>query len=163
MPLTFTRHGHLTPSKEILSNENELTKFFVDKIIDSITRKRLYDNYLNFINEFIEQITPNFTVWINGSFVTLKLNPNDIDFVVFLEGAIVQEKQKELEALQKKYETQNLDLYFVKVYPKNHKRHFWYISKQMEWRHLFTKTKQQKRTRKSFSKGFLKIEYHEHE
>lgn len=163
MPLNFTPNGHLSPAKEISSNENELVYYFVDGISNSNTRKQLFNSYLNFILDFSQKISPNFTLWINGSFVTKKAHPNDIDLVIFLEAFIFQDKQVELNSIQQKYQEENLDLYFVKAYPKEHKRYFWYISKQMEWRHLFTKTRKHKRTGKSFSKGFLTISYHDEE
>ncbi|MEZ4885724.1 MAG: hypothetical protein R3E32_13405 [Chitinophagales bacterium] len=138
-----------------------MIEYLVEKIRSSTTRKLLFESYLDFITQFSEQITPNFTVWIDGSFVTLKRNPNDIDIVVFLEGFVFLNKQNELAKIQQEYQAKDLDLYFVRIYPKDHKRHFWYISKQIEWKHLFTKTRQRQRTGKSFSKGFLKIEYYE--
>ncbi|MFK7908228.1 MAG: hypothetical protein AB8B69_24070 [Chitinophagales bacterium] len=163
MPLNFTPKGHLSPAKEISSNENELADYFVDRISNSNTRKQLFDSYLNLMLDFRQKISSDFTVWINGSFVTQKTHPNDIDLVIFLEAFIFQDKQVELNSLKQKYQEENLDLYFVKAYPESHKRHFWYVSKQIEWRHLFTKTRKQKRTGKSFSKGFSTISYHDEE
>jgi len=121
----------------------------------------LFENYLNLIADFSEQISPNFTVWIDGSFVTQKINPNDIDLVIFLEATIFREKETELKSLERTYKLEDLDLYFVKIYPENHKKYTAYKLDKADWNFLFTKTKRHTRTRKSFSKGFLSIEYHE--
>lgn len=123
----------------------------------------MFESYLNLIADFSEQITSNFTVWIDGSFVTKKVNPNDIDLVIFLEASVFQEKEVELKSLELKYKAEDMDLYFVKIYPENHKKYTLYKLDKADWNFLFTKTKRHARTRKSFSKGFLSIKYHEKE
>ena len=90
--ITFTDEGFIFPNEKINVDLATLKTIFVDNFPNSTTRKTLYDNYLRYIDDFSKQITPNFTQWINGSFVTLKENPNDIDFVTFIDVDILLEK-----------------------------------------------------------------------
>ena len=97
--LQFDKNGYIVPYETHQTTLDEFQQVFVDAFPESETRQRLFDNYLGWIFDFQRDIFPYFTQWINGSFVTQKLNPNDIDFVTFLEGGIFEsmEKLKEMD------------------------------------------------------------------
>ncbi|MEY4903428.1 MAG: hypothetical protein RLZZ292_1243, partial [Bacteroidota bacterium] len=59
--------------------------FFVEQFENSIARSILYELYLDFVKDFSAKFTPEFVHWIGGSFVTNKLNPNDIDVATLVE------------------------------------------------------------------------------
>ena len=63
-------------------NEAELDNHFLSVFVGSTTRRLLIDNFRMYLSQ-IRQIAVNFEIWIDGSFVTEKPNPNDIDIVVF--------------------------------------------------------------------------------
>ena len=64
-------------------------------------RRRLFDEYLNYII-FLKQFElGNFFQWIDGSFVSTKSKPNDIDIVTFIDFKIHEKYFKEITNLQK--------------------------------------------------------------
>lgn len=156
--------NYLTPINAIESREKAFEDFFVNVIPDVNHRKVLYNDYKTFIQEFSKQITPNFEVWIGGSFTTKKEFPNDIDLVIFADYEIFQKKMNEFEMLllNQKLENKRLDIHRVEVYPENHKNYEtiyepnWYY-----WLDWFSHTRKNRRTKKRQSRGFIKITYHE--
>lgn len=86
---------------------DEFKNNFVNPFGESTSRKRIYENFLDFF--FSEYITPFHSVisrvWIDGSFTTSKLNPNDIDWIIFLKF--------------KNDEEFNLTNQFMKLYKKS--------------------------------------------
>lgn len=61
----------------------EIGDTFVTGYPDSKTRKLIYDDFLKFIKAVSNKYHVH-EVWIDGSFTTAKVNPNDIDLVIFL-------------------------------------------------------------------------------
>lgn len=114
--LQFDQNGYLIPYETHHITLDEFQEVFVDAFPESGTRQRLFDNYLDWIFDFQRDISPYFTQWLNGSYVTQKLNPNDIDFVTFLEGSIFEnkEKHKEMDRFWSfSNEDKGLDAYFL--------------------------------------------------
>lgn len=110
------------------------------------------------LNEFFVQmdklkiiLNDEFTVWINGSFVTQKVNPNDIDIVVFLNYKHLGSKEILLSSFKEKQEY--VDLYYVKVFPENHENFELAQFDYLHWFHFFTNT------RKNKKKGFIQLKF----
>jgi hypothetical protein len=159
--MEFDELGYLSPYKVIETNLETFERIFVSNFENSDTRKKLFQNYVSYINDFKNQISDNFYQWIDGSFVTSKLNPNDIDIVTFLNADIYQDKISQLADFQgiKLKTEQKLDCYFVKEYPVEHKNYeiiTHYDS--VEWFHLFSKSRVQ-RDGKRHSKGIIQINF----
>jgi len=123
--IQFDENGHLFPYEAHDITLDEMPEIFVDAFPESETRKRLFDNYLDWVIDFQRDVFPYFTQWINGSFVTQKLNPKDIDFVTFLDWKVyeVKEKWKELDRFWSfSNEDKGLDAYFLPEFkPENPK------------------------------------------
>jgi hypothetical protein len=156
--LEFDRDGLLTPYEEIITDLQHIEEFFVDNFPLSFTRRKLFSNYLDYLNEFSSQITPNFVQWINGSFVTKKRNPNDIDFVVFLDYQLFEQRQENLKPFYSdKLEEKGLDAYICELYPPNHKHYesltLYY---QEQWVRRFSYTKPDAFS-EQLPKGYLKL------
>jgi len=79
--LNFDKFGNLTPYQAIEVDLDTLESYFVTAFPKSTTRKRLFENYLRYIYRFQDEVFPFFEQYINGSFVTKKENPKDIDIV----------------------------------------------------------------------------------
>lgn len=62
----------------------DLNNHFLSAFAQSSTRRGLIDGLQLFIGE-LRQIPVTFEMWLDGSFVTEKLDPNDIDLVVFAD------------------------------------------------------------------------------
>ena len=129
--LEFLSTG-LLPAKPLIHSVTlaELHEYFVERFPQSQTRERLYDNlmrYLKILNMFVGL----YGVIINGSYVTDKVDPRDIDISPLIVGAIFEKSPREYQ------EAVNLlidpgtrivqllwchPLYVPFIYPVGHKR-----------------------------------------
>ena len=156
--IIFTDEGFIFPNEKINVDLATLKTVFVDNFPNSTTRKTLYDNYLRYTDDFSKQITPNFTQWINGSFVTLKENPNDIDFVTFIKRAEYQKIEADIDKYWSfSLEKQGLDAYIVQIYEEHTEK---YVSRTLkhtnDWSQRYSNTKPDDNL-ETFKKGFLEI------
>jgi hypothetical protein len=101
--MTFDERGNLVESIE-LSIET-FREIFVDKWLDKTsTRRAIFQNFETYISDFKNLITPNFTMWVDGSFVNAKKdNPNDIDFVSFIDYRVYEAKKALIDKQFSKY------------------------------------------------------------
>lgn len=81
---------------------SDIGNHFLQDFSESNTRKRLIaelEQYTKLISNFLESVE----LWLDGSFTTTKLNPNDIDLVVFISAeeanALPTEKKEQLRGL----------------------------------------------------------------
>ena len=88
--LTFSPAGYLVPVGKVATDLPTLERVFVTDFPTSTTRPRLWANYLAYLERFRNKVTGNFVQWLNGSFVTQKENPNDIDLVTFIDYSIFE-------------------------------------------------------------------------
>jgi hypothetical protein len=156
--LEFNIAGLLIPPTLIVSNLEEFERYFA---IDSPenTRRILYGQYNNYKNNLKELCgRTELRQWIDGSFVTKKPTPFDIDLVTFVDFEVAESKEKELQEFiyPVSYNSYGLDCYIVVVYPESHKLHFAYKADCSYWINHFDKTKPNKR-QKTVQKGFLEI------
>lgn len=147
MDLQFDSKGYLTPY-HIHSIDKETLQ---DIFVTNVGRKEIYLCYLQVIESLINIVGGGFYVWVNGSFISLKENPNDIDMVVFIDYSLCEKYEKELNDVRKMNVL--IDLYRVKVYPQSHKYHFRTEFDKQEWEFLFSTD------RKKNAKGFVQINY----
>ena len=159
--MEFDPQGNLFPHKVIEIDLEEFEKLFITNFPNSESRNRLFQNYLAYIQKIKNEIDSTFYQWIDGSFVTSKLNPNDIDLVTFINFEFYENNLSKLTDLQghNLKKEQNLDCYFVKEYPIEHKN-YEIITKydSVEWFHLFSKTRVN-RNGKRYSKGIIQINF----
>lgn len=63
---------------------HEFKTQFVDSFPNSTTREKIFIGFKIFISSICRIVKPS-ELWVDGSFVTSKVNPNDIDLVLFFE------------------------------------------------------------------------------
>ena len=153
--LIFNEHGHLIPNDIIEIDLSTFKTNFVDNFPNSTTRKQLFENYLRYIYRFQDEVFPFFEQWINGSFVTQKENPNDIDLVTFLDYQVYEKRgDKILDRFWSfSLEEQGIDSYIVKEFPQNHPFYDEYIGFQKIWHERYIMGKH------DIPKGFIKIKF----
>lgn len=145
--ITFDERGYLKPYEVVLLDWDT----FVECFIFNDNRAKLFDAFLLFIKQ-LEGLEPDsFFLWINGSFISKKEKPEDLDIVVFLKYQFYEALEKDLRAL--KHISTHLDCYFVKVYPQDHPSRFLTEFDQIEWLHLFSTD------RKKNPKGFVQLNF----
>lgn len=157
--LQFDNKGHLFPYKIHDLKLDEIRHIFVDAFPESETRKRLFENYLDWVFDFQRDIFPYFTQWIDGSFVTQKLNPKDIDFVTFLDWKVYEIREK-YKALDKFWsfsnEDKGLDAYIMAEFPEKHNRHKEFLSVWSGWSMRYGHTRKDEQQR-AYPKGFIQV------
>lgn len=161
--MNFDIRGNLKPYEKIELTLESFKAYFVDEFEGiSERRQEIFEQYAEYLREFEEEVSDTFTQWIDGTFVTNKRTPRDIDFVTLLDYETYQEKEK---LIEEKYRGQNaklrfgrIDAYFVKVYPKDHRRAFVSEYDLVYWNNWFTETKKN-RAKKKFKKGFVEIKF----
>ena len=79
----FNEKGLLRPGSSEYKLE-EIEKIFVKEFSESQTRSNIYNGFLIWLKHLLNICIPN-EIWLDGSFVTNKINPNDLDLVCFIE------------------------------------------------------------------------------
>jgi len=163
MKPSFDIRGNLKPYERIKLDVQDFKSTFVDSFEEDSIRHDLFERYLDYIENFRDKVTGNFTQWINGSFVTNKKNPNDIDFVSLVDFSVAKEREDIIrrefirnDAL-KRY---GLDAYLLIVYPEDHKLRNHTKLDILYWNDWFTKSRKDKRG-KRYPKGYVELEFKE--
>jgi len=161
MKLKFDEKGHLTPYKGIELSLKDFEHFFINQFDKKSTRRNIFKNYKNYVDDFQREITPDFNQWIDGSFVTKKANPNDIDFITLIDHEIYRQKRSVIDAkfrLKNAKEYYSVDAYTVEIYHEEHRKNG--ISKidLVYWDNWFSKTKMNW-AKKTFPKGYIILNF----
>jgi hypothetical protein len=145
MEFQFNQLGNISPNKIIEINWPTLNEVFDENFSNSSTRRQLLTNLEQFILQIENEITGELKIWINGSFISQKINPRDIDAVFWLPHQIAEHKKSILDnqffTKQVKISL-NLDLYYAIDYPKNHKKYFLTHLDALYWKDVYGHTRQ---------------------
>ena len=126
--LQFDEKGYLQPAEIIELDLFEFEYHFVQKFSNSLTRRKIFNAYIHYLKRFQKNITENFFQWLDGSFVHQKENPNDLDFVTFIDYRVYNRKEDMILnnfTMFGVYEYYHdlLDAYSVCNYPQKHPLH----------------------------------------
>ena len=120
MELNFDIRGNLKPYEIIEISMETFQKTFVNAFDEESIRQELFENYNRYMKDFSEIITRDFFQWIDGSYVSNKRKPKDIDLITILdyrdyeENKVLLEKEFGSIGRRKKYK---VDAYVVANYP----------------------------------------------
>jgi len=165
--MTFNDQGFLIPSGPNNISIKELDFLFTDSQFEnSETRPILKENLAIYLRKISTVHLANFTLWIDGSFVSVKLNPNDIDAVLEInwsqnlsfEITRNQTIWKYLVAFSKanksgSFQEFKIDAYLLIQYPEGHSRRKLFTMEKEYWENWFSND-----DRSKAKKGFIKIE-----
>lgn len=151
--LQFDENGYLTPYGPIESNLETLEEVFAQ----SQHRQKLFEEYLSFVETLKSLELGSFFQWVNGSFVTRKPVPKDIDVVTFVDYRNFPEKEAVLK--QSLFKTKILDCYFTIFYPEKHPLHNLFKMDKAEWLYLYATTRRNIKTGKMGNKGFIQLNF----
>lgn len=152
MRLTFDDKGYLTPCEVIKTDIGVLANTFVF----NPHRKMLFDNFQAFFTKLMSLDVGSVYCWIDGSFVTRKELPKDIDLVVFIDFDAFNRKESRLLHLQKSFQGQ-LDVYYVPLFPETHKFYSITLIRRNDFWELYSKTRGNPFTGEISRKGILQI------
>jgi hypothetical protein len=139
MEIAFDEFGNLSPAKKNELNLHLLKQIFVDEFQESQTRHSIFAGFLTFLTNFSNFTNISFDIWIDGSFVTKKLNPNDIDIVLIIDANTLEYKGKEIEALFKSREARqryNVDAYTIAKYDESNPKYSLFQIEKAYWLNL---------------------------
>jgi hypothetical protein len=151
----FDDAGYLTPYVAIPATFDEMRREFVDAFPTSTTRHYLFNAYSQY-NERLRALMPDgFRQWVNGSFISQKSNPRDIDLVTFVDHQLYDRQERTFDELRKLrlHRDAPVDGYFVRVFPEEHRLYTHYEIDCVDWLHHFGYTASRPRR----SKGFLEL------
>ncbi len=159
--LTFDIRGNLTPYQPIEVTVALFRETFVESFEATSTRHGLWRGFEKFVADFREQISESFQLWVDGSFVTIRRNPKDIDLVILLDADIYLNHQNRLDqhflsAQGKK--SYGVDAYLIKLYPVGEKENVFTRSDTAYWRDWFGRTRRN-RAKKRYPKGFIQLNF----
>jgi hypothetical protein len=155
MNFHFDLRGNLRPY-ELL--ETGFTAF-QEQFASSPNRIVIFQHFALFLNRLKAILQGQTEIWVDGSFITKKLNPRDIDLVVFIDYQDFAKNEVELRQLFTEFDMDNerkVDAYPVILYPETHPNYTASRSDCLYWLDLFGKTRPN-RADKRFSKGIIKI------
>ncbi|TAK40985.1 MAG: hypothetical protein EPO28_09255 [Saprospiraceae bacterium] len=158
--LQFDEKGHLVPYEIAETMLEEFQSFFVEGLPDQAHRRRLFENYLQYLEALKVVVNQTFVQWVDGSFATRKQKPGDIDLVNFIDYRVVEQHEQALKLLSRTpaFEMFQVDANIVKVYPEGHPKAMLTKSDRLYWEHQFGYTPKN-RSGKRFQKGFIKISF----
>lgn len=81
--MEFNENGMIEPGLHSCT-VTEFKQTFVDKFPSSQRRQEIFDCFINFVGKLSNSYNIH-EIWVDGSFVTEKVNPNDVDIIIFLE------------------------------------------------------------------------------
>ena len=131
---------------------NELSRICVDAFPLSVSRKPIFEN----LEEVMRKLAAGAIVgdlWIDGSFVTTKFNPHDVDLVLSISSNLYDNCSAEQRALLDWFESDILhtdyrcDGYLSVDWPPSHQLHALGVASRDYWINLFG------HTRDGFEKG----------
>lgn len=136
--MNFNTDGHMQAGLHKMTL-NEIEDAFVTPFPHSSTRKNVIDGYKKHTIE-LTQILDQYVQFIDGSYVTNKNDPGDIDLACFADGDVVDSlpmadkmKLRALMAGKLTKATHLCDAYFCPSYPETHPKFEFYRSKRKYW------------------------------
>jgi len=113
--IQFDDLGYLIPYEVHDLTLEEFERIFV---IDA-ERERLFKALLNLVLDLKNLGAGEFYAWVDGSFVTKKRVPRDIDVVFFIGFQNFNNANNDLASLRNRYED-SLDIFLTIDYPEDH-------------------------------------------
>jgi hypothetical protein len=163
MEISFDIRGNLKPHGKINLTLDEFKKSFVDGFVPQNQRRlEIFSHYMQFIQQFKQEVSQDFIHWIDGSFVTKKTDPRDIDFVTLIDYRTYEKHETTIENKFRGQAAKDLfglvDAYVIKMYPLGHARRWVSEYDLVYWRRWFGETKMN-RAKKKFKKGFIELNF----
>jgi hypothetical protein len=146
-PFSFDSWGYLTPDQPIAAT---LTAF-QETFGFNAHRQALLSQHADLLRDLHQLGLAGAEQWVNGSFVTQKPMPNDLDLVTFIPFQQYNQVERELRERLTAYS--RLDAYAVRVFPDDHPSHFLTNLDRVEWLSLFTRSRKDPRTSRRHPKG----------
>ncbi|AQG78620.1 DUF6932 family protein [Spirosoma montaniterrae] len=153
--LIFDEYGFLKPYEPIKIDLDMLEHVFVREFANSITRQTIFEQYRAYTDRLLTLLPGGFTQWIDGSFVSRKLDPNDIDVLTFIDADLYSRHERALKELKNEFAqgAGRVDVHFIRIYAEGHRYRPHFESDRVQWLFDWSRTN----TRPRRNKGFLEL------
>ncbi|MBI5917655.1 MAG: hypothetical protein HY842_19975 [Bacteroidetes bacterium] len=129
------------------------------KTEDSEHRQAIFQNYLRFLDDLFDTLKGDFYQLLDGSFVTTKAKPGDIDLVTFLDLKLFRKNQRQvIWFLENSRQFHGLDVFFVPICRPIDPIYDKYLDALAYWTNLFGHTREDE-TGVRHPKGIIKINF----
>lgn len=115
MMFTFDDNGYLSPNQIIDTDIQSFETAFVT----NEQRFMLFTDLQSYMTKLKKTLNSPFRMWIDGSFVTQKNLPNDIDLVTFVNAPNYFYNESALWSILNEHK--HLDAHYCIIYPFNHR------------------------------------------
>ena len=132
MTLQFDDFGYLLPYEVI---PLDLAAFERTFVLDA-EREKLFRSLMDLVLDLKNLGAGSFYIWADGSFVTKKRVPRDIDLVVFISHIQMEKISKHRTALEIHFQD-DLDIFFENDFPEDHPNHYLTVGNKLRWRETF--------------------------
>lgn len=146
--LVFDQNGYLTPYGTVKVEWG----LFVRTFTHNDHRQNLLGAYEDFLISLSDILPVSHRQWIDGSFISQKSEPGDIDIIVFVPNSHFADVTDNLKQLKSRFKGL-IDCYFVEIFPPDHSKFEIGLSDELDWYH-FLRTDRRKRL-----KGTLELWY----
>jgi hypothetical protein len=158
--MEFDLIGHLSPYTVNPTTFDNFESLLVESFPSSSSRHQIFEGYKRYVGQLTDILGSEFYQWVDGSFVTDKMNPNDIDVVTFVDADLFVKCEKKLLHLiaPESKLLYKVDAAFVGVYPLNHKLRMvtdWDIA---FWKDFYGNTRPDTH-KKQMPKGFIQLNF----
>ncbi len=152
--LTFDENGHLTPHRIIQTTWEEFVITFTEHLENQAHRKMLLRKHEAFLEEIRQAFKVPFYQWVNGSFITQKEYPGDIDMVTFLPYDLIVKKAIFVQRLRRISKPDfGMDGFFAPTARWNHRFHDSCENEAKRWLDLFGSS------REGIPKGIIQLNF----
>ncbi len=146
--LEFNEWGYITPpGVHVLTLEDFERTFVIDA-----GRERLFKRLLDLVGDLKGLSATGFYLWVDGSFVTKKRVPRDVDVVCFMDNQFFEQNEKRLFGIRNHYEP-DIDAFYVLNFPLEHPDYPQTVRDQLGWFEFL------KVDRQANQKGFIEIQF----
>ncbi|QKZ13025.1 DUF6932 family protein [Spirosoma sp. KUDC1026] len=129
--LSFDQLGYLQPYDIVSADWNT----FVEQFGESFQRQEILTRYKSFLDRLRDIVPFRHRHWIDGSFVSKKMQPNDIDVIIFVPHVCFATASGKLKELKEQFR-ECIDCYFVEVFPPDHNRYEIGRADELDWYHF---------------------------
>ncbi len=153
--MQFDEHGNLTPYEPIPVKQTEIQNELVRSFPLSMTRDNLFDSFVRYNEELGAALKNEFRQWVDGSFVTIKQNPADVDIANFIANDRFDVNADALMpffTVGGSLETWSVDAHLIPVYSESDERYENTLARIRYFRKWFGRDKMNR------PKGFLENE-----
>lgn len=156
--MIFDEHGCLTPYDLIPSDLDTIEAIFVKLHPNSRTRSNVFAAFVSYLTELKSVLNTPLEIWVNGSFTTQKRDPNDVDFVIFVDKQVATAHQSSIfQFRQQRYAKKSrTDGYFVETVPEDHPDYNLYQLDRQDWHRAFV-------FGRNGQKGYLQVILYDYE